>query len=80
MAGLPARRLAELCGLANSYIAMLESGERQHPGSNATSQLARVLGCSLEWLIDGNGKEPSERVVKAAVRRAQPDPQPPSAE
>lgn len=38
--------------------------------ANTLAPLARALGTSLDWLISGEGEEPSEHDVLAAVDRA----------
>lgn len=40
------------------------------PGVSTIDRLARVLGCSFEWLGTGRGKAPTKRAVLIAVNRA----------
>lgn len=72
--GLSAGELAELAGLAPSLVAMIERGERGANGRLAVStaaSLARVLGCTIDWLVSGHGTEPDDAAVLRAVARAQ---------
>ena len=63
--GFSARALDEKAGCGVGYAAMIESGERgKKVGLEVARRYARVLGCSLEWLLDGSGKPP--RVKGAA--------------
>lgn len=67
---LSARELSGLAGVAAGHVALLESGEREHPRSDTLVALARVLGVSLDWLVSGNGETPTVESVRAAVDAA----------
>ena len=64
------RDLDRLAGLSEGHITMMlrrQSGRIE----NATAvALSETLGASLDWLLAGKGKPPSERDVRAAVERA----------
>lgn len=79
-AGVSARELDRLAGLAEGHVSMLELRERRgeggsRPHSRTAIRLATVLGASLEFLLLGEGAAPSTATMKAAVaaarRRAQ---------
>lgn len=49
---------------------MIETGRRKNIERETARALARVLGCTVGWLLEGEGAEPSAEEVKAAVERA----------
>ena len=53
--GLTQKGLAELCGLTQSDISKLESGERW-PTPPQLIQLARELGVALQWFLTGDNR------------------------
>lgn len=58
-AKLSARALDEKAGCGRGYAAMIESGARgKKVGFEIAKRYARVLGCRVEWLLDGTGKPP----------------------
>ncbi|MBX3261083.1 MAG: helix-turn-helix transcriptional regulator [Labilithrix sp.] len=68
-AGISARALSRLSGLASAgHVASIEGGSGARP--ETLSAIARVLGTSLDWLVDGKGSRPTARAVRAAVERA----------
>lgn len=71
LTGLSARRLAELAGVSPGYPGHLETGRRQNPPSAALSDIARVLGTTMDWLLNGVGAAPTEAGSKAAVAAAE---------
>jgi transcriptional regulator with XRE-family HTH domain len=71
LAGISARRLAELAGVSPGYPNHLETGRRQNPPSEALSSFARVLGTTMDWLLNGAGEPPTESEAKAALAAAE---------
>lgn len=72
-AGLRPVELGELVGLKSpANVSMIERGDRG-PRLSATLavHIARTLGCTVEWLVEGIGSEPDEFAVRAAVARAE---------
>lgn len=70
IAGLTTRELAQLAGLASAgHVSMLESGERADRVAARTAiDLARVLGVSVPYLVDGTGTRPGDvDIVDAAT-------------
>lgn len=67
---LSSRELSELAELADTHVRLIERGERLAPSVETISRLACVLGVSLDWLIRGDGPEPTAEHVRAAVERA----------
>lgn len=45
---------AEMIGLSQNYIALIETGKRV-PSSRTVSDICRVFGVSLDWLKTGEG-------------------------
>lgn len=69
LAGISARELDRLAGLSENHTSLLESVVRDVRAETAVA-VARTLGVSLDWLLVGEGKAPSERSVRAAVEAA----------
>lgn len=70
IAGLDAKRLDKLAGITPGHVRLIENGIREHPAATTLSRIAAVLGLSLDWLIDGRGKRPSDRAIRAAAEGA----------
>lgn len=56
--------------MTEGHTSLIESGVVQKPTADIIGKLARTLGSTTDWLINGDGREPSERAVKAAVDAA----------
>lgn len=69
-AGLSTRELSRLAGLAESHTALIEAGTIKDIGTSTASALAGVLGCSLDWLVRGQGEPPSDAELAAAIAAA----------
>jgi transcriptional regulator with XRE-family HTH domain len=65
------RRLSFLAGVSPRIVQMLESGHIQDPLTSTLQKVAGALGVSMDWLAGGEGEEPSEGVVVAALARAE---------
>ena len=65
---LSARELDRLAGLkAEGHTSLIESGVTNNVKVETARGIARVLGVSLDWLIDGAGDAPTIESVQAAV-------------
>lgn len=70
-AGVSARELDRLVGRASQgYTALIEADRRGNISADIARGYARVLGCSLDWLINGSGKAPTVNTVSGAVAAA----------
>lgn len=69
-AGLSARGLDDLAGLTAGYTRLIEAGKRGNIGSRTADAIARVLGVSLDWLIRGDGQEPTDLEMARALDTA----------
>lgn len=70
-AGLSVSELARIAGLKSpSHIGLIEREERREIAVQTALALSRTLGATVEWLVEGDGDEPSEDAVKLAVSRA----------
>lgn len=67
MSRLSASSLGLRAGLSKSIVSMIENGDRKDPSSSVIGRLAGVLGVSTDWLISGEGEQPSEADVLAAT-------------
>jgi transcriptional regulator with XRE-family HTH domain len=52
------RQLSDAAGLTKNHVALIESGRRPRIAQQTVSALARALGVSLDWLVDGQGSGP----------------------
>jgi transcriptional regulator with XRE-family HTH domain len=72
LSGLSTRELGDLAGVACGTITLIETGKRgKRPNAETIARLAKPMGTTSEWLLRGEGREPTARRVKAAVKRAQ---------
>lgn len=71
-AGTSREHLSRLCGLTPSHIGLMVAGRNQNVRGDVAARIAKVFGCSLEWLITGEGPPPTVVAVKAAVAAAEP--------
>jgi transcriptional regulator with XRE-family HTH domain len=69
-AELSAAALSDLAGLSPAHVAMIETGARPNLAASTALALARTLGTTFEHLVSGEGVEPTDAEVKAAVERA----------
>lgn len=67
---ISARGLARLARLQPSHVSLIESGAVANVRVDTLSAIARVLGCSLDWLVNGEGDAPVAESVAAAVDAA----------
>lgn len=70
LTGLSARDLDRLAHLTPGHTNNIEAGRRKEPSAETVRSLARALGVSCDWLIDGNGMAPSEQQLRALARSA----------
>lgn len=72
--GLSARELGALAGLPSPTVSNIERADPARPGERVAAKtlvaLARVLGTTVEWLVDGTGEAPDPADVNASVSRA----------
>lgn len=81
ISGLSAAELGTLARLQSpAHVRLIERGERSGVAATTATALARVLGTSAEYLVDGEGAPPAEADVRAAVERARLAAQPAAAE
>lgn len=72
--GVSQRELSEIAGLSPSHVWALETEhaklKRGLPDVGTVSALARVLGVTLDWLVDGAGEKPNADDIIASVKKA----------
>lgn len=56
--------------LSPSVPGMVERGHIHRPALDVVRAMARVLGASLDWLVDEVGPAPTPEQVRAAVQAA----------
>jgi len=67
---LSASKLAELAGLARTHVSNIEADLRDGVEGKTVLALSRALGVSTDWLLTGEGAEPTADLVGAAIERA----------
>lgn len=67
-AGLSTHALDRASGCVRGHTAQIESGKRS-PTAHTASKIARALGVTLDWLVNGDGRAPSERSLRAVGER-----------
>jgi transcriptional regulator with XRE-family HTH domain len=74
-AGISARHLDRLAGLALGHTSLLEAEKKQSVELPTVRALARVLGVTLDWLVEGKVDEsnphPTREKIAEAIARAQ---------
>lgn len=53
-------------GGSHSLISHIEEGRIQEPGARFIVKIARALGASAEYLVDGEGEAPTPEKTRAA--------------
>jgi transcriptional regulator with XRE-family HTH domain len=73
--GLSCREVARLADISPGLVSIIERSrpdlEARELTTKTLSRLARVFGCTLDWLYLGVGKRPSNGKIGAAVARAE---------
>jgi transcriptional regulator with XRE-family HTH domain len=69
-AGLTPKQLSILAGLSKTLVRTLEEKDRPSPAATTAVKLARTLGTTAEWLVEGDGPGPTPAGVREAVARA----------
>lgn len=67
---LSARDLDKLANLTPGHTTAIEVGRRASPSAETARAIARALGVSLDWLVDGNGMAPSEQQLRSLAKSA----------
>ncbi len=70
VAGIGSRELDRLAGITESHSGLIEAGRRDNPTLATLDALATALGCSVGWLSKGEGAEPTQEQVAAAITSA----------
>lgn len=60
-------RLVRGRALGTTYTRLVETGARPRINADLANRYAMVLGCSLDWLVRGEGRAPSKAAVLRAV-------------
>ena len=63
--------LSRLAGLAPPHVGMVLRGDIKALSAETARKVAAVSGCTLGWLMAGEGDAPSAEDVRAAVAAAQ---------
>lgn len=54
------RDLAERAGLTHGWVFQVEAGTIKNPRYKTVAACAKALGVSLQWLMTGEGTQPTE--------------------
>jgi transcriptional regulator with XRE-family HTH domain len=68
--GLSQKEVAEAAGIDQSYLSMIESGQRRNPGMSIMSRLAQALQVSMDELAERAGYLPQPQPPDPLVDRA----------
>lgn len=69
--GVSAREVARLAGLSSeAHVGMIIRGSVESPTVSTIAAIARALGCTVGYLIAGEGEAPSDEQVRASVAAA----------
>lgn len=72
--GISLRDFADLADVAPSYPGHIERSQKDVDiSSQIAMRMAQVFGCSLPYLLTGEGGPPPENEVRAAVEKARED-------
>jgi len=72
--GMSLRDFAELAEVSPSYPGHIERSQKDvDVSSQIAMRMARVFGCSIPYLLTGEGGPPPESEVREAVERARQD-------
>jgi len=71
LAKTPLSRISELSGLSRGALPHIARGFVASPSAETLDAVARVTGCSLDWLVRGEGDLPRAEDVRAAVALAE---------
>lgn len=67
-AGLSARGLAKLAGLASErHVGLIEEGKRDNPELKTLRAISSALGVTVGWLANGDEPAPAVEDIKRAV-------------
>lgn len=69
LGALSARELDRLAEMTEGHTSLLESVV-ENVRTDTLAKLARTLGVSIDWLVTGEGAEPTADVVTSAIETA----------
>lgn len=70
LSGLSAAELGRRAGLSRATVASITSERNEEPETKTLRLIAECTGAKLSWLLDGEGRPPSTRRVRARVKAA----------
>ena len=70
LSGESAREVDRLAGRAPGQVSLIIAREQRAMRDDVAIDYSRVLGCTVGWLVGGEGEAPSPDAVRAAVERA----------
>ncbi|HUT20025.1 MAG TPA: helix-turn-helix transcriptional regulator [Anaerolineae bacterium] len=68
--GLSQKEAAEAAGIDQSYLSMIESGQRRNPGARIVARLAKVLDVSIDELAARAGYLSNPQLADPLSQRA----------
>lgn len=74
LSGESAREVDRLAGRAPGQVALVIARQQRALRDDVVVAYARVLGCTVGWLVGGEGEAPTSEAVLAAVARAKESP------
>jgi hypothetical protein len=70
-AGVAARKLDWMADIGRGNTSLYEAEARLSPSIAALGGLARSLGLTMDWLLNGVGRAPSQKSIRLAAEKAQ---------
>lgn len=70
LAGITSDKLSSLAGLSQAHVGMLIRGDIATMRSTTAKAIASITGCSLDWLLSGDGAPPTRDGVRAKIAEA----------
>lgn len=72
--GLSQAELSRLCLFRRSYLSNVVRDPKAEMGRSRLIAFALTVGCSLDYLVLGQGEPPTQDAVREAIARAQRNP------
>jgi transcriptional regulator with XRE-family HTH domain len=77
IAGLSTKQLDKLADLSEGHVSTLENRDKDNVSARVVLLLADTIGCTMDFLYAGRGRQPPANDILAAVKRRQARPLPP---
>lgn len=69
---LSCSQVDRIAGLHRGHVWQIEQGSAENPKADTVRKLAEALGCTVGWLLAGEGLAPSPEAVRAVTAGSHP--------